>query len=88
MQEVDKGRMWIPFSLEYDIEQGSEILQGSLPDNEQEILVTDGRAVWMDTFMRDENGCWLDCSNSDFINEVIAWQPLPEPYKRRTLSET
>lgn len=71
---------WIPFVLEYDEEKQMEMLCGKLPDDEEEILVTDGKNVWMDTFMIDEGGCYLDCG-SEIVSTVIAWMPLPEPYK-------
>ena len=65
---------WIPFELD------EGILSCPLPDNEEEILVSDGTDVWLDTFMSDY-GCYLDNSNSELIG--LAWMPLPSPYKRK-----
>ncbi|QAT43456.1 hypothetical protein [Aminipila luticellarii] len=73
---------WIPFKLEYDEEEQTERLQAPLPDDEQEILVTDGKTTWQDTFLRDD-GCYLD-SRFELVSQVIAWQPLPEPFKEDT----
>lgn len=50
-----------------------------LPDDEQEIIVTDGRHVWVDTCIVND-GYTLD-SGHDWIEDVIAWMPLPEPYR-------
>ena len=50
-----------------------------LPDDEQEIIVTDGRHVWVDTCIMND-GYELD-SGHDWIEDVIAWMPLPEPYR-------
>lgn len=50
-----------------------------LPDDEQEIIVTDGRHVWVDTCIVND-GYALD-SGHDWIEDVIAWMPLPEPYR-------
>ncbi|MDD4566088.1 MAG: Lar family restriction alleviation protein [Eubacteriales bacterium] len=61
---------WIPFVMD---EEG--ILQGKIPENEQEILVTDGRQVGFDTFI-NEDKCYLD-SGRDLM--ATAWMPLPEP---------
>ena len=51
---------WIPFKTEYDEDYNMDMLQGEIPDDEQEILVTDGECVWSDTFMRDGMECYLD----------------------------
>ena len=71
---------WIPFKAEYDRYFKMDILQGKLPEEEQEILVTDGENVWVDTFMRDGIECYFD-SGSSLVDKVTAWQPLPSVYK-------
>ena len=55
------------------------ILDCKMPDDEQEILVTNGETTWQDTNFIDCDGYYLD-SNYDWI-DITAWQPLPEPYK-------
>lgn len=55
------------------------MLDCKMPDDEQEILVTDGKSTWQDTSFIDCEGYYLD-SNYDWI-EITAWRPLPEPYK-------
>ena len=55
------------------------MLDCELPDDEQEIIVTDGRHVWVDTCIVND-GYALD-SGHDWIEDVIAWMPLPEPYR-------
>ena len=74
---------WIPFTMEYD-EGGWCMLTCPLPEDGEEIMVTDGRYVWEDTFMNDGEECWLDSSNKALVEEVTAWQPKPEPYKGET----
>lgn len=54
-------------------------LDCKMPDDEQEIIVTDGKYVWADTCIVDD-GFALD-SGHDWIEDVIAWMPMPEPYK-------
>lgn len=71
---------WIPFKSEYDDYYKLDMLQGKLPDEGEEIIVTDGKTVWCDTFVRDGTECFLDSGN-EFIREVVAWQSLPTPYK-------
>lgn len=55
------------------------MLDCKLPDDEQEIIVTDGRYVWVDTCIVND-GYELD-SGHDWIEDVIAWMPLPEPFR-------
>ena len=50
-----------------------------LPDDGQEVLVTDRMGnVGLDTFFSDD-GCYFE-NNCDAY-DVIAWMPLPKPYK-------
>lgn len=49
-----------------------------LPDHEEEIICTDGKNVWVDTNWIDD-GYSLD-SGHDW-RDIVAWKPLPEPYK-------
>lgn len=71
---------WTPFTAEYDEDYKIDTLNGKLPDEEQEILVTNGKYVWMDEFMRDGIEYYLD-SGEELISEAKAWMPKPEPYK-------
>lgn len=78
--EKQMNDRWIPFVSEYDKYYEMEMLQGKLPEENEEILVTDGVDVWSDTFVRDGIECYLD-GGREFVDDVIAWRPLPEPYK-------
>ena len=63
---------WSEDSLDY-------IYNCLLPDDGQEVLITDSMGnVELDTFCSDD-GCYFEC-NCD-ADEVIAWMPLPQPYK-------
>lgn len=55
------------------------MLDCKMPDDGQEILVTNGETTWQDTSFIDCDGYYLD-SGYDWI-EITAWQPLPKPYK-------
>ena len=55
------------------------MLDCKMPDDGQEILVTNGETTWQDTSFIDCDGYYLD-SNYDWI-DITAWRPLPEPYK-------
>lgn len=68
---------WIVFSLEYDEDTKTHILSDALPEDEQEILVTDGKKVWLDTFLIDGE-CYLD-SGVEIVLDATHWMPLPEP---------
>ena len=47
-------------------------------------LVTDGRFCWMAYYIREKEWIFADCTNCknkiDWT-DVVAWRPLPEPYK-------
>ena len=51
------------------------IVVGNTPDDDQEILASDGKYVWKDTFCNDEQGCYLD-NSGDLLG--LWWMPLPE----------
>lgn len=72
---VDKAELfeWIPFEME------DGFLQCQIPDVDEEILVTDGKHVWEDTWIEYDDGYALD-SNYE-LDKVTAWMPLPKPYK-------
>lgn len=81
---------WIPFTRRPMTEEEEQkyypnctfMFDCVLPDEGDEILVSNRRFVWMDTFCSDIDGCYLD-SNGD-IDEDMAWMPLPEPYEPKT----
>ena len=76
---------WIPFTKrpltdeeKQEYPDWAYIFDCPLPDDEEEILLSNGKHVWMDTFINDGE-CYLD--GGDDIDEGMAWMPLPEPYK-------
>jgi len=58
-------------------EYGAEIFDCHLPEDGQEVLVSYGGYVCIDTFCKDD-GCYFEGVE---IDDVEAWMPLPEPYK-------
>lgn len=77
---------WIPFTRRPMTEEEQKdypnctfMFDCVLPDDGDEILVSNRRFVWMDTFCSDVDGCYLD--GGDDIDEDMAWMPLPKPYK-------
>ena len=82
--EAEQG--WIPFTRRPMTEEEQKdypnctfMFDCVLPDDGEEILVSNRRFVWMDTFCSDIDGCYLD--GGDDIDEDMAWMPLPKPYK-------
>ena len=55
------------------------ILDCPLPEDGQEVLVSWGNNVSVDVFVHDTDGCYFEDRD---IDEVTAWMPLPEPYKK------
>ena len=77
---------WIPFTRRPMTEEEQKdypnctfMFDCVLPDDGDEILVSNRRFVWMDVFCNDIDGCYLD--SGDDIDEDMAWMPLPAPYK-------
>lgn len=82
---------WIPFKWDKEKENW---LDCQLGEDEEEVLVTylrnDGsKYVDIDIFMFDDQ--WYLDSGCAFVEEAIAWMPLPRPYskpkKRKTYGE-
>lgn len=71
---VDKAESfeWIPFEME------DGFLYCQIPDDGEDILVSDGNNVWEDAWCEADEGYGLE-SGTDLKN--LAWMPLPEPYK-------
>ena len=89
LEQDEKEKGWIPVKYHQISEKEREeesisrdihyMLDCKMPDDGQEILVTNGETTWQDTSFIDCDGYYLD-SNYDWI-EITAWQPTPEPYK-------
>lgn len=78
-EQKDTGTLnakWIPFTFEYDEDLGAEIISSPTPEEGQEILISDGKYVWIDTFLSNGEEYYLD-SNQDFRG--LAWMPKPDP---------
>lgn len=65
-------------------EYGAEIFDCPLPEDGQEVLVSYGGYVCVDTFCKDD-GCYFEGVD---IGDVDAWMPLPMPYKPQEISYT
>ena len=89
LEQDEKENAWIPVKYHQILEKERAeesiskdiqyMLDCKMPDDGQEILVTNGETTWQDTSFIDCNGYYLD-SNYDWI-DITAWRPLPEPYK-------
>lgn len=71
MTEEEKEEIGHEYAYMYDC---------PLPNDGQDVLITDCYGnVEVDTFCRDYEGVYFETNCDD--GEVIAWMPLPEPYK-------
>lgn len=82
---ADAVQGWIPFKKrpltdeeKQEYPDWTYIFDCPLPDDEEEILLSNGKFVWTDTFINDGE-CYLD--GGDDIDDGMAWMPLPKPYK-------
>ena len=63
---------------EYANQEWTYMIDG-LPEFGEEVLVTSGKCVWVDSF--DVDDCVYLSGTGNDIDGVIAWMELPEPYK-------
>ena len=71
--------------LGYSEDEIAFIYDCPLPDDGQEVLVTDEHGnVETDVFCRDD-GCYFETNCDD--GEVLAWMPLPKSYKAESESK-
>ena len=64
--------------LGVDADYYGAYIYGNLPEDGQEVLICTKRFVYLDTFCNDSDGVYFE--NQD-IEDVVAWMPLPKPYK-------
>ena len=60
------------------------IVDGKLPEENQKVLISTKYGVSVDLFVSDGFDCFFE--DNDF-DEVLAWMPLPEPYKEESEEE-
>ena len=73
---------WIPFEIGIEAGTGEEGFINLMPEEDQDILIcTKSGNVQFDTMEYDCDGYYLD-SGYGIGDEVIAWMPLPEPYRK------
>ena len=79
-KENDNG--WIMFTESLN-DEGVMELNCPLPDEDEEIIVMDGKYVWLDTFLAEERGLYYLEGGNKLVTDVIAWQPLPKAIERK-----
>ena len=89
VQPKQKTGRWIPMTTRSMTEEerehyrewsdidGAMIFDCELPEDGQEVLVSNGGYVCIDTFCKDD-GCYFEGVD---IDDVQAWMPLPKPYE-------
>ena len=89
VKNIEIEPKWIPMTARPMTEEEREhyrewsdvdeamIFDCELPEDGQEVLVSYGGYVCVDTFCKDD-GCYFEGVD---IDDVDAWMPLPEPYK-------
>lgn len=90
LEQDEKENGWIPVKYHQisEKERAEECISKDIqytidckmPDDGQEILITNGETTWQDTSFIDCDGYYYLDGNYDWI-DITAWQPLPEPYK-------
>jgi len=81
-QEFEAGCDWVEYLTENDY----WFFDCAMPDDGQDILITTSMGyVRFDTCINDDYGLGLE--ERDDWDNVIAWMPLPEPYKMQNCKE-
>ena len=90
LEQDEKENGWIPVKYHQisEKERAEECISKDIqytidckmPDDGQEILITNGETTWQDTSFIDCDGYYYLDGNYDWI-DITAWQPLPDPYK-------
>lgn len=61
-----------------------DIYVSPLPEDDEEVLVcTSYGHVYIDTFYVEDEGCYFEINGE--MDGIVAWMPLPEPYKEGLL---
>lgn len=87
MKAYDKIPEWNEINLrkpvlkpgEYFDYHDDTCIADNLPEYNEEVLVTDGITIWVDSFDCDDDGVYLSGTGDDMVG-VIAWMPLPKAY--------
>ena len=92
MPTIEPENDWKPFRLREMTEEERKEHRGEkymwadpMPEDGQEILVSDGKYVWEDVFCDDGEFCYLE--SHDYIYEGMAWMPKPKPHKAKEVKE-
>jgi len=89
MSSSEKPNKWIPLTKrpmtekEREEYEGIIILNCPLPEDGEEVLISYGGYVSIDTF-HDDDGCYFEDAE---IDDVEAWMPLPPSYKPQESEE-
>lgn len=81
----EERKKWIPFKLRSCDEdekkeyEADEMWDSPLPDNGEQILVSDGEEVWQDQFYNDADGCYLELTGSNL--KSCAWMRMPDVWR-------
>lgn len=88
LKQLKEQTRWIPIKTRPLTEEEEEEFESiytfmydcPLPDDGQDVLITTCYGdVKIDTFCRDNEGCYFESYCDD--GEVTAWMPLPQAYK-------
>ena len=67
-------------SIGWEIAEEDAFIYGNLPEDGKEVLVCTWYGhIYIDKLYSDDQGCYFEDAGD--MEGVIAWMPLPEPYK-------
>lgn len=71
LPSVQPEQRWIPVSER-------------LPESDEDVLVTNGIGTYVGWIDPTDNGWRVDSKSKYFMDDILAWMPLPEPFKEES----
>lgn len=80
-----RGAYFVPLEtvkaiIRKHMNDGWILVEERLPENAHSVLIC-GITGWVDVGWREQDHWWTGFSHADIQKDVIAWMPLPEPYR-------
>lgn len=77
---TDEERQYWEDHYGYALDDDEAIIYSNLPDSDEQVICCDiYGAITIDRIVDDGEGCYFEDNGE--MDGIVAWMPLPEPYK-------
>lgn len=80
LEAYQQGKILVEDIIRNHMNDGWIPVDERLPDNTSSVLIC-GQSGWRDVGWWEQNHWWTGYSHADIKEDVVAWRPLPEPYR-------